>query len=96
MERASRREVQAGSGYLSMNPKQQHFGVGQSRSVDVQIIWPNGERQTLPALAANASYTVHQGVGVVDPARASEVSQLDPVTDGRGVECCCFAGGFAS
>jgi hypothetical protein len=74
----ARREVQAGSGYLSMNPKQQHFGVGQSRSVDVQIIWPNGERQTLPALAVNASYTVHQGVGVVDPARASEVSQRLP------------------
>jgi hypothetical protein len=64
-----RREVQAGSGYLSMNPKQQHFGVGDSRSVDVQIIWPNGERQTLPDLAVNASYTVRQGVGVAEPAR---------------------------
>jgi len=64
-----RREVQGGSGYLSMNPKQQHFGVGRSRSVDVQIIWPNGERQTLSGLATNASYTVLQGVGVVEPAR---------------------------
>ena len=73
-----RREVQAGSGYLSMNPKQQHFGVGDSRAVDVQIIWPNGERQTLPALAGNASYTVLQGVGVVDPALASEISRLIP------------------
>jgi len=44
-----------------MNPKQQHFGVGDSRSVGVQIIWPNGERQTLPGLATNASYTVRQG-----------------------------------
>jgi hypothetical protein len=73
-----RREVQAGSGYLSMNPKQQHFGVGDSRSVDVQIIWPNGERQTLPALAANTSYTVRQGVGVVEPAPASEISRAVP------------------
>ena len=71
-----RREVQAGSGYLSMNPKQQHFGVGDSRSVDVQIIWPNGERQTLPALAVNASHTVHQGVGVVEAAPANEISRL--------------------
>jgi hypothetical protein len=61
-----------------MNPKQQHFGVGPSRSVDVQIIWPNGERQALPALATNASYTVRQGVGVVDPAHASEISQSIP------------------
>ena len=75
-----RREVQAGSGYLSMNPKQQHFGVGDSRSVDVQISWPNGERQTLPALAANASYTVRQGVGVVEPARPQRDLALDPVT----------------
>jgi hypothetical protein len=74
----ARREVQAGSGYLSMNPKQQHFGVGPSRSVDVQIIWPNGERQALAALATNASYTVRQGVGVVDPAHASEISQSIP------------------
>jgi hypothetical protein len=73
-----RREVQAGSGYLSMNPKQQHFGVGNSRSVDVQIIWPNGERQTLPAVAVNASYTVRQGVGVVEPASANEISRLLP------------------
>ena len=73
-----RREVQAGSGYLSMNPKQQHFGVGSSRSVNVQIIWPNGERQTLPALAANASYTVLQGVGVGEPAPASEISHVIP------------------
>ncbi|MBW2541163.1 MAG: CRTAC1 family protein [Deltaproteobacteria bacterium] len=73
-----RRDVQAGSGYLSMNPKQLHVGVGQSRSVDVQIIWPNGERQALPNLATNASYTVRQGVGEVDPARNREVSQSVP------------------
>jgi hypothetical protein len=76
--RRVRREVQVGSGYLSMNPKQQHFGVGSSRSVDVQIIWPNGERQSLADLAANASYTVRQGVGVIEPARASEISRLIP------------------
>jgi hypothetical protein len=46
--------------------------------VDVQIIWPNGERQTLPALAVNASYTVLQGVGVGEPAPASEISRLIP------------------
>jgi hypothetical protein len=73
-----RREIRVGSGYLSMNPKQQHFGVGDSRSVDVQIIWPNGERQALPALAVDASYTVRQGVGVVEPARPREISHSIP------------------
>ena len=55
------REVQGGSGYLSMNPKQQHFGLGRSQSADVQIVWPNGEQQKLENLAANHTYTVKQG-----------------------------------
>ena len=76
--RRVRREVQVGSGYLSMNPKQQHFGVGKSRLVDVQIIWPNGERQSLADLAANASYTVRQGVGVVEPMPLREISRSTP------------------
>jgi hypothetical protein len=57
------REVQGGSGYLSMNPKQQHFGLGRAVSADVQIHWPNGEVQDLPGLGANRSYRVRQGVG---------------------------------
>jgi len=54
------REIQGGSGYLSMNPKQQHFGLGRSRSADVQITWPNGEQQKLENLAANHTHTVRQ------------------------------------
>ena len=54
------REVQGGSGYLSMNPKQQHFGLGRSESADVHIIWPNGEEQTIENLAANRTHTVRQ------------------------------------
>jgi len=76
--RRVRREVQAGSGYLSMNPKQQHFGVGASRSVDAQIIWPNGERQTLTDVATNAAYVVRQGVGIVSPAPPSLASRTQP------------------
>jgi hypothetical protein len=56
-----RREVQGGSGYLSMNPKQQHFGLGGSRAARVEIVWPNGEEQTLRGLAPNAAYRVRQG-----------------------------------
>jgi hypothetical protein len=59
------REVQVGSGYLSMRPKQQHFGVGRAESVDVQITWPGGELQTLKGLAPNRAYRVRQGVGIL-------------------------------
>ena len=48
-----------------MRPKQQHFGVGRARAVDVQITWPGGEEQTLKDLATNRSYRVLQGVGIV-------------------------------
>jgi hypothetical protein len=54
--------VQGGSGYLSMNPKKQHFGLGGAASADVRISWPRGEVQNLPGLGANRSYTVRQGV----------------------------------
>ncbi len=63
------REVQGGSGYLSMNPKQQHFGLGRSESADVHIIWPNGEQQKLEGLAANRSYTVRQAETVPQASR---------------------------
>jgi hypothetical protein len=65
------REVQGGSGYMSMNPKQQHFGLGRSGSARVQIIWPDGEEQILKGVAANRSYTVRQGGGIAaDPPRS--------------------------
>ena len=56
------REVRCGSGFLSMNPKQQHFGLGMSDTVDVLITWPNGEAQHLEGVSANRAHTVHQGV----------------------------------
>ena len=37
------REVHGGGGYMSMNPKQQHFGLGTAKSARVDIIWPNGD-----------------------------------------------------
>jgi hypothetical protein len=59
------REIQGGSGYLSMNPKEQHFGLNRSQQADVQIIWPNGEEQLLKDVSSNRSYTVQQGIGIV-------------------------------
>jgi hypothetical protein len=68
------REVQGGSGYLSMNPKQQHFGLGRSGSARVQIIWPDGEAQILNGVAANRSYTVRQGGGIAPDPPGSRTS----------------------
>ena len=65
-----RREIQGGSGYLSMNPKQQHFGLGRAESAQVHITWPNGEEQRLDDVPANRTHSVRQGVGLL-PADAS-------------------------
>jgi hypothetical protein len=54
-------EIHGGSGYLSMNPKELHFGLGSAESAQLQITWPNGEQQRLGPLPANRTHTVRQG-----------------------------------
>ena len=63
--RRLRREVQGGSGYLSMNPKQQHLGLGGAEVVDVQVIWPSGQSQRFEGLAADRAYVLQEGVDIV-------------------------------
>jgi len=50
------REVFSTVGYLTSDPKEQHFGLGADTKADVTILWPNGERETHKGLAANKSY----------------------------------------
>ena len=73
--RSIRREVQGGSGYLSMNPKRIHVGLGHASSADVEIVWPDGERQILRGLAADADYHVVQGSGAASVARLGAASE---------------------
>ena len=56
------REVRGGTGYMSMDPKEQYFGLGPDTLADLQITWPNGEIQQLKALAVDQRYTIKQGV----------------------------------
>ena len=65
------REVQGGSGYMSMNPKQRHFGVGKSKSVQLEIVWPNGDQQIVESLDVNRSYLIRQ-----DETKATRVSAM--------------------
>ncbi|NRA08351.1 MAG: CRTAC1 family protein, partial [Myxococcales bacterium] len=75
--RRLRREVQGGSGYLSMNPKQQHLGLGAAQSVDVRVIWPSGAEQRFEGLAADRAHTLREGTGVV--ATGSRGYAADPI-----------------
>ena len=60
-----RREVFSTIGYLTSNPKEQHVGLGADKHADVTVIWPSGERQTFKGLAADKSYRIIQGTGLV-------------------------------
>ena len=60
-------EVQSQSSFLSCNDFRLHFGLGQVRSAEVRIRWPNGEWQTLLNVAANQLVTVKEGTETVPP-----------------------------
>lgn len=47
------REVRSTDGYMSVHPKQQHFGLGSAKKVDVEVIWPNGKVEKMEAIQAN-------------------------------------------
>ncbi|MCH9035189.1 MAG: ASPIC/UnbV domain-containing protein, partial [Planctomycetes bacterium] len=42
-------------------PKEQHFGLGRAGSVNLTVVWPNGDTQTIKELGVNAAYVLHQG-----------------------------------
>lgn len=58
------REVHGGSGYLSFESKTQHIGLGQHDVANVEIIWPNGQKQVIENLAADHTYEVIQNGSV--------------------------------
>jgi hypothetical protein len=58
------REVFSTTGYLSVHPKEQHIGLGDDKTADVTIIWPDGSREKFDALAADKSYRIVQGKGI--------------------------------
>ncbi len=54
------REVHSTDGYLSVHPKTVHFGMGDHNSSSLEIIWPNGERESFSNLQANQFHRLTQ------------------------------------
>ena len=61
------REIRGGDGYLNVNPKEQHMGLGKEESVDIKVIWPNGEKSEFENVQANRSYLLEMGKEVLKP-----------------------------
>lgn len=53
------REVRSTDGYMSVHPKQQHFGVGIAKKVNIEITWPNGIVQKFKDVATNQLFEVN-------------------------------------
>jgi len=62
---AQTQEVQSQSSFLSCNDFRLHFGLGQAKSAEVKIRWPNGDWQTLADVGVNRLVTVKEGIGIV-------------------------------
>ncbi|MEM7364483.1 MAG: CRTAC1 family protein, partial [Pseudomonadota bacterium] len=52
------REVRAGNNYVSQDPPEVHFGLGDATSVDVVVRWPDGTETGLLGVAANQLLTI--------------------------------------
>lgn len=55
------REVHSTIGYLSVHPKAQHFGVGEARTVNVTVTWPNQAVQRFENVESGRRYRLVQG-----------------------------------
>ena len=55
------RAVQGGEGYLGMNSLPLELGVGDARSVDLEITWPGGEVQWVRGLEPGRAVRIEQG-----------------------------------
>lgn len=53
------------SSYLSSNDPRLHFGLGKVTSVDIDIFWPTGVKETFKAVPADQLVTIREGQGIV-------------------------------
>ena len=68
-----RRDVLAGSSYLSQHDLRLHFGLGAATEADVlEVLWPSGKTETLRGVAAGQIVTLQEGKGIVSRTRFAQ------------------------
>jgi len=63
------RMVKTGSSYLSQSELPLTFGLGKpepGKTVSLTIVWPSGQKDSIPGVSANQSITVQEGKGVIE------------------------------
>ena len=58
--RKQSKAVLSQSSYLSVNDRRLHFGLGTETKVTLDIVWPNGQKQTFPDVAADRLLVIRE------------------------------------
>ncbi|MGH7749079.1 MAG: CRTAC1 family protein, partial [Candidatus Dormibacteria bacterium] len=59
-----KRSIDPAYSYLCSNDPRAHFGLGQAGHVDaIQVIWPDGVKESFDGCAADQAIVLHKGVG---------------------------------
>src|SRR5262249_18287697 len=62
-------EVTGQAGFLSVNDRRLHFGLGVESTADVEVRWPSGIVQNFKGVAADRLVTIDETGGIVDSRR---------------------------
>lgn len=53
------------SSFYSSNDPRLHFGLGESKSADIDVYWPNGLHEKFNGVGANQLLTLREGTGPI-------------------------------
>jgi hypothetical protein len=54
-------EVRSGGSYMSQNDLRVHFGLGAATQADIEVRWPSGHVDKLPAMEVDTVHTITEG-----------------------------------
>jgi hypothetical protein len=58
-------EVLSQSSFYSASDLRLHFGLGPAATADLEIRWPNGQKETVPKVPADHLVVIKEGSGVI-------------------------------
>jgi hypothetical protein len=64
-------EVLSQSSFYSANDLRLHFGLGRADRADLDIRWPNGNRERIAGVSPDQVITVREGEGIVRSRRGT-------------------------
>jgi len=63
--RIQAQEVLSQASFYSVNDFRLHFGLGSAETADLEIRWPNGDKEAVPKVPADRLVVIREGLGVI-------------------------------